>query len=163
MVESSIFAEMLPNRDISELLMSPAANKQDVIVFDRLMQATGNKDIRIASEPLDVGDPSMGSKPISMDALDQLESIQNSTQNHFRDAIKILASQANDVPLDMNSFKTTDPFEATAKLHQAMQRQSTDLLKAQMHMNLFTITISIVNRVANSVNEGLKTLYRQQG
>ena len=163
-MESFLFETMLPRHDISTMLMSPGANKQDIIRFDNLVQGKNNDGIRITAEPQsDSGQPNQ-SRSLSIQALDQLDKIENSTQDHISHVMETLDNQKNyDDLFDKKRFDKMSPIEITAKLHHEMQRESSNFLKAQMHMNLFSVTITMVNRVANSVNEGLKTLYRQQG
>ena len=159
----SFFPEtMLPGNDISTMLMSPGANKQDVIRFDQLMQGSEDDGIRIVAEPENTVDRDTVPKDIAVEAFENIEKLQTATQNHMGKVLNTLNQQDKFEFMDKKDLKL-DQWEAMEKMHHAMQAQSAKLLKAQMHMNLYSVTVSIVNRVANNVNEGIKTLYRQQG
>ncbi len=159
----SLFSEMmLPGNDVSTMLMSPGLNKQDVIRFDQLMQAGEQDGIRIVSEPENASGQENGPKDLAVEAFANIEKLQATTQNHMGQVLKTLNQQDKYEFLNKKNLKL-DQWEVMEKMHHAMQAQATNLLKTQMHMNLYSVTVSIVNRVANNVNEGIKTLYRQQG
>jgi hypothetical protein len=159
----SFFSEiMLPGNDVSSMLMSPGLNKQDVIRFDQLMQAGEQDGIRIVSEPEIAAGRENEPKDLAIEAFANIEKLQATTQNHMSQVLKTLNQQDKYEFLNKKNLKL-DQWEVMEKMHHAMQAQATNLLKTQMHMNLYSVTVSIVNRVANNVNEGIKTLYRQQG
>ncbi len=161
-MESFLSELMMPGNDLSSMLLSPGANRQDVIRFDQLLQGANEDGIRIVSEPEPVGAPENKPKDLSVEAFENLEKLQTTTQNHMGQVLRALNQQGNFEFMDKKNLKL-DQWEVMEKMHHSMQVQATSLLKAQAHMNLYSVTISIVNRVANNVNEGFKTLYRQQG
>jgi hypothetical protein len=142
--------------------MSSGVNKQDVIRFDRLMRASANEEVRILDEPKNADRQANPSQQMSVEALDKLEKIQLSTQGHIRQVVEIVENQNHFKPFNKELLKK-DHWELCAKMSQDMHGQAGKLLKAQLHMNLFTVTVTIANKVASNVNEGIKTLYRQQG
>jgi hypothetical protein len=161
-MDSFLFESILPGEDMSTKLMSSGVSKQDVIRFDRLMRGSGNDGVRILDEPKNTDRQANPSQAMSVEALDKLEQIQLSTQGHIRQVMEIVENQSHFNHFGKKLLKKNH-WEFLAKLRQDMHGQAGKLLKAQLHMNLFTVTITIANKVASNVNEGIKTLYRQQG
>lgn len=160
----TFFDKIMPStgKDISSMLMSPGASKHDVIRFDKLLKGANGDGIHIVSEPKSSRGPEKTFSRITIEALNKIETIQATTQNHIGRVMETMNDQQT-FGFSKKHIMKLNNREAIEKLHEAMHSQATKLLEAQVHMNLYSVTVTIANRVANTINEGIKTLYRQQG
>ena len=158
------FDKVMPStgKDNSSMLMSPGAGKQDVIRFDKLLKGAEGDGINIVSEPKNSREPGETFSPISIETFNKIEMIQATTQNHIGRVMEIMNDRQT-FGFPKKHIMKLNNSEAIEKLHEAMHSQAMKLLEAQVHMNLYSVTVAIANKAANNINEGIKTLYRQQG
>ncbi len=134
--------------DYNSNVLPSKANPQQAAQFEKALLEADGSGIKILQEPEAAGQGSVAQaqdqlNPMVRSFLSQVENVQMSSRQHFREAFDSIAALEQNGPVDT-------------------QTKIKSYLKVQMHMAIASINVTMASKISSSINDGVKTLYRQQ-